>query len=145
MVSDYSLKSAKDFISQSLLRSKEEKSLGFGMFRNNHVLDSIGFVNFDWVSKRTEIGYWIAKAEEGKGIVTKSCRLLINYAFDELEINRIEIRCAAGNRRSVAIPERLGFVKKGVLRPCELRNGQFHDFNVYGLLASDRKWFDSTE
>ena len=145
MVPDYSLQSAKDFISQSLVSSIEKRSLGFGMFQNDRVIGSIGFVSFDWVSKRTEIGYWIAKAEEGKGIVTRSCRILVKYAFDDLEMNRIEIRCASGNKRSANIPERLGFLKEGVLRQCELRNGQLHDFNIYGLLASDRKRFDSTE
>jgi ribosomal-protein-serine acetyltransferase len=44
-----------------------------------------------------------------QGIVTKSCRALLDYAFDELGLNRVEVRGATGNRKSRAIPERLGF------------------------------------
>ncbi|MBK9162321.1 MAG: GNAT family N-acetyltransferase [Acidobacteria bacterium] len=42
---------------------------------------------------QSEIGYWIDKAEEGQGIITRSTALLIEYAFEELKLNRIEIRC----------------------------------------------------
>jgi ribosomal-protein-serine acetyltransferase len=77
------------------------------------------------------------RAEEGKGIISAACRVLIGYAFDELHLNRAEIRCATSNLRSAAIPERLGFRKEGVLRQSEFRDGQLHDFSIYGLLAEE--------
>ena len=142
MVPDYSLRSAKEFISQSIAGLADRKSLALGIFRRNDFIGSIGFVNFDWNSKKTEIGYWISEDEEGKGIVTEACRLLIDHAFHELGMNRIEIRCSAENVRSAAIPERLGFVREGVLRQAEFRDGRLHDFNLYGLLASEWKGED---
>ena len=48
--------------------------------------------------------------------MTKTCSYLITYLFEELKLNRIEIRCAETNRRSCAIPERLGFRLEGKLR-----------------------------
>ena len=65
--------------------------------------------------------------------------MLVDHAFHEMGLNRIEIRCAADNYRSSAIPERLGFNKEGVLRQSEFRDGRLHDFNIFGLLAAEWK------
>lgn len=141
MTPNYSIESSKKFLTDAIANRREKKNLGLGIFRGDELIGSIGFVEFDWTSRRTEIGYWIDKAEEGKGIVSRACRLLISYAFEDLGMNRIEIRCSAENRRSAAVPERLGFTKEGVLRQAEFRNGKLHDFNIYALLAEDpRLW-----
>lgn len=138
---EYSLDSARQFISQAIASAAARESLSLGIFRDTRFIGSIGFVNFDWLAKRTEIGYWISKDQEGNGIVGRSTERLIRYAFAELELNRIEIRCSTANLRSAAIPARLGFKLEGVLREAEFRDGKLHDFNIYGLLAGE--WRES--
>jgi ribosomal-protein-serine acetyltransferase len=137
MVSDYSLDHAKEFIYLSVESAASKKSLGFGIFIGDEPVGSISFVNFDHLARRTEIGYWIDQSHEGKGIISRSCERLINYAFGELKMNRIEIRCSTENARSAAIPIRFGFTHEGTLRQSEMRNGRLHDFAIYGLLASE--------
>ena len=61
----------------------------------------------------------------------------MEWVFDDLAFNRIEIRCSAENLRSAAIPQRFGFKLEGHLRQAEMRNGKLHDFLIYGLLASE--------
>lgn len=133
---EYSLDSARTFIEASIAAANEKSSLGFGLFSGEQLLGSIGFVKFDETAKKTEIGYWIQKDFEGKGLISRACRLLIDYAFGELGMNRIEIRCSTENKRSAAIPQRLGFTLEGTLRQS-VRNGRFHDFAIYGLLADE--------
>lgn len=142
VVPEYSLESAKEFIAQSQKNIAENESEGFGIFYQNKFIGAIGFVKFDWNSKSTEIGYWIHKDFEGRGIITKACQVLINYAFDELEMNRIEIRCAAENVRSRAIPERFNFKLEGVLRQSQWRHTRFYDIAVYGILAEEWRTFN---
>jgi len=134
---DYSIGSAKEFIVKSIKGREERTNLSLGIFRGSRFIGSIGFTYFDWAAMKTEMGYWIAAADEGKGIVYKAAALLIDFAIRELRINRIEIRCSAENQRSSAIPVRLGFKKEGHLRRSEFRNGRLHDFEIYGLLASE--------
>jgi ribosomal-protein-serine acetyltransferase len=134
---DYDLDGAKQFIEDSRKAAEEKKRLGFGIFENEELIGSIGFNKFDWDGKRTEIGYWLAKDVSGKGIITKACKMLINYAFHELEMNRIEIRCATENIKSAAVPQRLGFKLEGVLRQTLLRHSQLYDEAIYGLLKED--------
>ena len=136
---DYSLESAREFIEQTQKAVAENTSRTFGIFQNEKIVGVIGFVVFNWQSRRTEIGYWIDKNYEAKGIVTDACRVLINYAFVELKMNRIEIRCATENTRSRQIPERLNFKLDGVLRQSEWRHTRFLDMAIYSLLAEEWK------
>jgi ribosomal-protein-serine acetyltransferase len=69
--------------------------------------------------------------------MTKACRFLVDYAFAELKLNRVEIRCATGNHKSRAIPERLGFKLEGTVRQAEWLYDHFVDHALYGMLASE--------
>jgi len=137
VTTDYSLESAQDFIRQTQQADAENTSRTFCIFYHEKLVGVISFVNFSWTSKHTEIGYWIDENYEGKGIVTESCKALIIYAFEELEMNRIEIRCATENIRSRAIPERLNFKLDGVLRQSIWRHTRFFDVAIYSMLAEE--------
>ncbi|WP_410505761.1 GNAT family N-acetyltransferase [Janthinobacterium sp.] len=85
----------------------------------------------------TKIGYFIGEKFQGKGIITRSVRAVLEYCFDSLNINRMELRCAVGNLPSMRVAERLGFTHEGVLRQEEFLNGIFVDQHVYALLSED--------
>src|SRR5687768_15714590 len=141
MTPGYSIDSANAFIQQAIEKRAARKSLSLGILRGERFIGSIGFVYFDWVAGKAEIGYWISADEEGKGIVAESARMLIDFAFRELELNRIEIRCSSDISGSAVIALRLGFTREGLLRIDEFSNGRLHDFEICGLLASEWKWF----
>ena len=62
---------------------------------------------------------------------------MVDYAFGELGLNRVQIRCARDNARSCAIPRRLGFTEEGALRQAEWLIDHFEDQVVYGILAEE--------
>jgi ribosomal-protein-serine acetyltransferase len=134
---DYSLVDAEEFIARAIEDREQEKALGVGIFRGAELIGATGFSKFDTEAGSTEIGYWIDYREEGKGIMSRVTKELVERAFTEMKLNRVEIRCSSENTRSAAIPERLGFVKEGVLRQSQMVKGRLHDFIVYGMLASD--------
>jgi ribosomal-protein-serine acetyltransferase len=134
---DYSLETAREFIERNQKAAAEKKNEAFGVYYQNKFAGTVGFVKLEQDSRLAEIGYWISKDFEGKGIITKSCKALINYAFDELKMNRIEIRCATENLKSRAIAERLGFQLEGILRQAVWRHTRFYDMAIYGILAEE--------
>ncbi|MGN6258204.1 MAG: GNAT family N-acetyltransferase [Solirubrobacterales bacterium] len=101
------------------------------------ILGVVGFHSVDWTNRSTSIGYWLAEHAQGRGLMTTAVRALVDHAFDEWELHRIEIHCAPANRRSRAIPERLGFREEATLRETELVGGRYLDSVVYGLLAGE--------
>ena len=84
-----------------------------------------------------DIGYWIGSEFEGRGLVTRACRALIDHGFRKVGLHRISIRAGVENTRSRSIPERLGFTREGVLRGEGRGSGGFYDLVVYGLLEDE--------
>jgi ribosomal-protein-serine acetyltransferase len=97
----------------------------------------IGTHKINWPNRKVELGYWLAREFQGRGIVTDACRAVITHLLGELDLNRVEIHCATGNTKSCAIPRRLGFTLEGTLREGELCCGRYLDLNVFGMLKKD--------
>ncbi len=96
-----------------------------------------GFKDMDYVNHKTEIGYWLIEKMEGKGIMTRSVKKMIDYGFRNLNFNRIQIRVAVGNRKSSAIPTRLGLVFEGIERNGEFHTDRFLDLELYSILKAE--------
>jgi ribosomal-protein-serine acetyltransferase len=127
------------FIKTSLQQFANNEGLTAGIWSGNEYAGTIGTHKINWLNRKVEIGYWIAAKFQGKGIVTDACRALMEHAFEEWKLNRVEIHCATGNKKSCAIPERLGFQLEGVLQKALFVHGKYLDSNVYGMLARDWK------
>jgi len=125
------------FIQASLRQFAARDGLACGIVFRGALAGVAGVHRVDHVNRLTSLGYWIAEPQQGKGIVTRACAGLVDYAFDELGLNHVEIGCAPGNTRSCAVPERLGFVREAVLRQREWLYDHFVDHVVYGMLASE--------
>ena len=97
----------------------------------------VGHHQIDWRNRLTSLGYWIGESYQGRGLVTEACRALITHAFDEASLNRVEIRCAVENRKSRAIPTRLGLRQEGLLRDAEWLYDHFVDHVVYATLVTE--------
>lgn len=102
------------------------------------IVGVVGFHAIDWVNRHTSLGYWLAAGAQGRGTMTTTVAALLPHVFYEWELHRVEIHCASENRRSRAIPERLGFREEGILRENELVGGRYLDSVVYGLL--EKEW-----
>jgi ribosomal-protein-serine acetyltransferase len=134
---DRSIQNTHDFIKRNLARMAEDDGYALGIWHGGEMAGQIEYNYIDRANRKTDIGYWLGARFQGRGIVTKSCRALIDYAFGGLGLNRVEMHCAAENRRSRAIPERLGFRQEGVLVQAEWMHDHFHDLVVYAMLAGE--------
>jgi ribosomal-protein-serine acetyltransferase len=133
-----SLESIREFIARA--RQQAAADNGFQAVivdESGAVAGFVGFHGIDWNHRSTGLGYWLAANQQGRGTMTQAVRALTTHAFERWGLNRVEIRVAPGNSRSAAIPERLGFVKEGVLRQAERHGDEFKDNVVYSMLASE--------
>lgn len=124
----------REFIEHSRASETDVEAVGIwvdGVFAGNMGM------RVDPLNNSAEIGYWLAEAFEGRGLVTKGCRALIEHGLRELGLHRIEIRAAPDNVRSRAVAERLGFTLEATLREAGRAAGGYHDLVVYGLLEHE--------
>ncbi len=121
----------KQYIRGSLKRYAENDGFDCAIFYNNQIIGQIGLHKINHASKSTSIGYWMGASFQGHGIMTRSCKALINYCVDELGLDIIEIKCARDNIRSRAIPERLQFNLVREFHENEPISGIVRTFSLY--------------
>lgn len=131
------LQNTIDFIKYSEIQHNENVGLQLGIRYREELAGVIGFHRFDWLNRSVGIGYWLGESYQGKGLITRACGCLLDYAFGSLGLNRIEIRCAVQNSRSRAIPGRLGFREEGIIREAEWLYDHYVDHVVYGILRDE--------
>jgi len=131
------LKDTQKFIKSCLAGLSENKELACGIEFNGKLIGVITFNKINHKLKKVTIGYWISEELQGKGFITKSCKTLIEYAFNELAMMKVEIHVATKNIPSQKVCERLGFKLEGVIRNAENLHGKIIDHNIYGLMQTE--------
>ncbi|WP_313892389.1 GNAT family protein [Psychrobacillus sp.] len=134
-----SVDDTKNFIQSTMKQYSENNGFQAGIWYDGKIAGVIGFHKIDWNNKSTSIGYWLGNDYVGLGLMTKSVEAFVDYAFKEIKLNRVEIRAAVENKKSRAIPERLGFTEEGCVRQTEWLYDHYVDHIVYGMLAADWK------
>jgi len=131
-------KNTENFINSVINTPEDKREHTFVIRYNGEFAGIIGYRGTDRQNKKTELGYWLSESYQGKGIITQAVRFLIEFTFNELDMNRLMIRCAIGNEKSKKIPRSLNFKFEGVERAGELlSDGNFADLEVYSLLKGE--------
>jgi ribosomal-protein-serine acetyltransferase len=92
---------------------------------------------FEPLHRKAALSYFLGAEHQGRGIVTRAARVVLGYAFEQLNLHRIELRCDTRNQASMRVAERLGFTREGELREAELLWGHLANLYVYGLLRPE--------
>lgn len=129
------------FIRFSIEQAEKSESFNFAIKNKGEITGLIGLHKIDYENKKTAIGYWQSEDCQGKGTMTLACKAILDFSFNELKLQTIEIECATGNFKSQAIPARLNFAQVGIkFAAAEHRNG-FVDHYVYAM--SSEQWLSS--
>lgn len=107
----------------------------------NLLIGTCCLVNIDWIVRSAELRIRIGDPSSwGKGFGSEACKLLINYAYDILNLNRIWLRVFASNSRAIRMYENLGFQQEGRLRHAVYISGNTEDVILMGILRDEWKF-----
>lgn len=129
------------FVNKSLDDYEKGKSLTCAIIYCDRLVGNISFNSISHELKKAEIGYWLSSKYQGKGIVTKSASKLISYAFEQLNMDRVQISVATKNTASRNVCERLGFEFEGAISNSENLNGCIVAHAIYSL--SKTQWVET--
>ena len=104
--------------------------------------DFLGFmalVKLDLEAQEAEAGYIVASHARGRGVATRGLRLLTDWAFGELPLERIELFIDVENSPSEIVAQRCGYTREGVLRWTYLKPGLRSDTIVYAKLRREHE------
>jgi len=105
--------------------------------RTDAFLGAVNLFALDWHSRRGEIGIWLSQRARGRGLASAALALMLDWTFDSLELERVEMTTIPDNKQLPRLAARLGFVHEGVLRARNLERGRRVDIIFYGMLRSE--------
>ncbi len=100
----------------------------------------VGVVSLNWVdwdNRSFGLGYWVSESSSGRGIITKSCRRVIEHCFADLKLHRSVIEVAVDNHPSRAVAERLGLRLEGISKDREWLYNRFTDSVMFAITAPE--------
>ncbi|MBN9011253.1 MAG: GNAT family N-acetyltransferase, partial [Rhizobiales bacterium] len=89
------------------------------------------------VTQSGVLGYWMGAPYAGKGFMSAAVRGLLGFAFDSLNLNRVEAACLPHNAPSIALLEKVGFTREGYARKYLCIDGRWQDHLLFGIVRDD--------
>lgn len=132
----YTVETQLKRIKQSEEDRKNDEGYNFGIFKHDDRL--IGTINLFQVLRGAIqgafIGYFLDKEYNGKGYTTEAAKLVVDYAFNELKLHRIEAGVMPHNIGSIRVLEKAGFHKEGISVKNVKINGKWEDHQMLAII-----------
>jgi len=126
------------------LKMKEQEfqngtKIEYGIYKNSILIGSIALVDIDNNNLSAEIGYWLSKDFSGQGYVSESVKVLEEYAFKTLKLNRLQIKCDSLNIASSRVAKNNQYIWEGTLKKDVFNkfDNTFRDTLIYSKLSSE--------
>jgi len=110
---------------------------GIELKETRRIIGTCDFISWIWPHARAEIGYALARAYWGRGIMTEAVREMIDYGFRVRGLNRIQAMCEIPNVGSARVMEKAGMTYEGILRQYMIQHDNFRDMKMYAILRRD--------
>lgn len=132
----YSQQDARRYVAAAHDAVEAGRGVGLAVVADAQLAGSIELRIVDAANRVAEIGYWSSPEVRGRGITTRALQVLSEWAFRELDAERLQIRADVENTPSRRVAEKAGFTYEGVLRSAGYnpRLGRRIDYAVYSRL-----------
>jgi ribosomal-protein-alanine N-acetyltransferase len=118
-------------------QEKAELRWGITLKSDDTVIGMCGFNYWMRPDSRASVGYDLARAYWGQGIMTEAIRAVIAFGFERMNLNRIEADADARNPASGRVLEKVGFRREGIQREQFFENDTFNDLMLFALLRRE--------
>lgn len=119
---------------------RDQSEIRWGITLRNGDDTVIGMCGYNyWIRRdhRASIGYDLARAYWGQGIMTEAIHAVVTFGFTRMNLNRIEADADGRNPASARVLEKVGFQREGYQREQFYEAGEYHDLLLFSLLRKD--------
>ena len=132
----YTLESQKKSIVEHYNQFLNGSNISFGIYMDNHLIGKIQLSNIVLgVFRNAFIGYAIDEQEQGKGYMKEAVSLVLDYAFNDMELHRIEATALVDNLKSKRVLNACGFKEIGISERYLFINGDWRDHSIFYKVA----------
>jgi len=129
--------SARDHLRRLAVRHAEDTCHNYGIWQGGRLVGGVVFPAFDAAARTCELGVWLVPEVQGRGLVTAACRYVLDWAFGERGMVRVEWHNDPRNEASRAVARRLGMTHEGTMRSAYVLGGARQDSEVWSVLADE--------
>lgn len=135
----FTLRNARDLVDESRISFKNGSGYDFGIFlkESKELVGVVRLMSIDQTNQNAEIGYWIGKDYQGNGYSRDALKLVLDFGFKRLRLFRISAKVMHLNVVSINLVKKFGFRQEGRLRKAILKDRNWFDGLIYGLLKED--------
>lgn len=126
-----------EFLEGSERSWDSDTAWNFAITLRNEVIGGAGIDTYLPLRSSAELGYWLATAHTGQGLMTEAASALVTFAFEDLQLHRLQLHAAIENVASQRVAEKVGFRRMGRVRDATRGDRGFYDCYLYDLLESD--------
>ncbi|MER7516398.1 GNAT family protein [Streptomyces sp. NPDC126499] len=131
------LASARAHLVRYAEKTAQDAGYLYGIRVDGLLVGGVMFRIFDTENELAEAGCWVEPGYAGRGLVTRACRVIIDWAVEQRGIHRVEWHVSSANAPSIAVARRLGMRRDGVLRESYRYRGKRADMEVWSVLAPE--------
>jgi len=136
---EYSISEAREWIGRQIAAFEARDEFSFAIITGNgHVAGVCGINAINWENRLANLGYWVRSSQLRRGIATRATCLLADWAFQNTDLNRLEILVSIRNHPSLRVAAKAGAVWEGVLRGRLQHRGETHDAVLFSIVRTDR-------
>ena len=105
--------------------------------KDGSFLGGCGLSHIDQANQIANLGYWVRTSRTKEGVASAAARLLAQFGFKKLKLNRIEVKAAVGNKASQRVAEKIGAKREGILRNRMVVHDRVYDMVMFSLIPED--------
>lgn len=134
---EQSVDESKKFLTHSLHALADESEVVWTIWYKGELAGLVGSSAIDRKNLDIEVGYWLGKGFDGKGLISMALTELLDHLFCTLDLHRVELYINPKNEPSKKVAKRFGFTHEATQRRSYLSDGVLVDMEVHGLLRQD--------
>lgn len=105
---------------------------------NDDIVGLVSLTNVDFIRRSAVFHIMIGKSENrGKGIGSFATKEMLHHAFENMNLNRVELEALSNNARAISMYKKIGFVEEGVKRQAVYKNGEYVDMTLFSILQRE--------
>jgi RimJ/RimL family protein N-acetyltransferase len=128
----------RQWVAEKSMDNTTSLHLAICLMTTNEMIGYLSVTHIDWQNKKAE-GAWLVGRKDlwSKGYATEAVGLMLKHVFHEMGLRRFIVYCLEEHAASIAVAEKLGFSREGLLRQSVFKGGEFHNQVLLSILSEE--------
>lgn len=115
----------------SLFLNRRSVYWGITLSETDNLIGTVGFNSWNMYHRRAEVSYDLSYLCWGHGVMSRCLTKVLDFAYNEMNLTRVQATVVTTNFKSIKLLEKLGFQKEGLLKKYEIIGGKYMDYYIY--------------